>query len=138
MSKRTRGKISTDGGASFGSAAFGGDALGGLDLGGLASGPAAESLPTKSAGDRGGSSSRGRVEVRREKAGRGGKTVTTLKAFTTGNSDADLKRLLKELKQVCACGGVCREREIELQGDLVDRMLEELAARGFQAVKAGG
>ncbi|ADE54110.1 translation initiation factor [Coraliomargarita akajimensis] len=130
MSKRSKGKISTDGGD-----AFGNTALGGLSLSGLPAGAVSNSKPERESRA---PKSRGRVEVRREKAGRGGKTVTTLKAFTTGNTNADLERLYKELKKACACGGVYKDRVIELQGDLVDKLLAELKQRGFQPVKAGG
>ena len=48
--------------------------------------------------------SKGRVEVRREKAGRGGKTVTTLK-FPLTYSLNTLEAMTFELKKTCACGG---------------------------------
>ena len=80
----------------------------------------------------------GRVEIRREKAGRGGKTVTTLSAFATHHTLADLDRLLQALKKICACGGTLKGRVIEPQGDFCDRVLSELAKRGFKPVRAGG
>lgn len=80
----------------------------------------------------------GRVEVRREKAGRGGKTVTTLSAFATHHNLRNLESLLKELKQSCACGGTLKLRVLELQGDVCDRACAELEARGFKPVRAGG
>ncbi|NCG08268.1 MAG: translation initiation factor [Verrucomicrobia bacterium] len=79
-----------------------------------------------------------RVEIRREKAGRGGKTVTTLSAFATHLTQRDLERLLKDLKQSCACGGTLKGRILELQGDVCERVGTELAARGFKPVRAGG
>jgi translation initiation factor 1 len=79
-----------------------------------------------------------RVEIRREKAGRGGKTVTTLSAFATHLTQRDLERLLKDLKQSCACGGTLKDRVLELQGDVRERAFEALKARGFKPVQAGG
>ncbi|TVP79397.1 MAG: translation initiation factor [Puniceicoccaceae bacterium] len=82
--------------------------------------------------------SKGRVEVRREKAGRGGKTVTTLKAFPTHVPLETLDSLLLKLKKMCACGGTLKDRAIELQGDVGQQVCEELTRQGYQAVRAGG
>ena len=83
-------------------------------------------------------STAGRVELRREKSGRGGKTVTTLSAFATHHTQRDLEVLLRELKQACACGGSRKERVLELQGDLRETVYGALTARGFKPVMAGG
>jgi translation initiation factor 1 len=45
----------------------------------------------------------GVTRVRREKGGRGGKTVTVL--YGVPGSEDDRRWLLKELKQLCGCGG---------------------------------
>ena len=82
--------------------------------------------------------SKGRVEVRREKAGRGGKTVTTLKEFPSHIPLSTLLAITFELKKTCACGGTLKDRVVELQGDVCDRVCEELKLRGYQAVRAGG
>ena len=82
--------------------------------------------------------SKGRVEVRREKAGRGGKTVTTLKDFPSSIPLSTLLTMAFELKKTCACGGTLKGRVVELQGDVCDRVCEELKLRGYQAVRAGG
>ena len=82
--------------------------------------------------------SKGRVEVRREKAGRGGKTVTTLKEFPSHIPLSTLVAMTFELKKTCACGGTLKGRVVELQGDVCDRVTAELKLRGYQAVRAGG
>lgn len=82
--------------------------------------------------------SNGRVEVRREKAGRGGKTVTTLKEFPSHIPLRTLEVMTLELKKTCACGGTLKGRVVELQGDVCDRVCAELNLRGYQAVRAGG
>ena len=82
--------------------------------------------------------SKGRVEVRREKAGRGGKTVTTLKDFPSHIPLNTLEAITFELKKTCACGGTLKGRVVELQGDVCDRVSAELTLRGYQAVRAGG
>ncbi len=81
---------------------------------------------------------KGRVEVRREKAGRSGKTVTTLKAFPKHIPLKMLERMTFELKKQCACGGTLKGRAIELQGDVCDQVCDKLTADGFQPVRAGG
>jgi translation initiation factor 1 (eIF-1/SUI1) len=43
-----------------------------------------------------------------------------------------------ELKKTCACGGTLKGRIVELQGDVCDRVCEELKLKGYQAVRAGG
>jgi len=82
--------------------------------------------------------SKGRVEVRREKAGRGGKTVTTLKDFPMSIPLSTLVAMTFELKKTCACGGTLKGRIVELQGDVCDQVCEELKLKGYQAVRAGG
>lgn len=82
--------------------------------------------------------SKGRVEVRREKAGRGGKTVTTIQKFPSHIPLQSLEGALFDLKKLCACGGTLKGRCIELQGDVCDQVCRELQRRGFQAVRAGG
>ena len=82
--------------------------------------------------------SKGRVEVRREKAGRSGKTVTTLKDFPSHIPLGTLEAITFELKKTCACGGTLKGRVVELQGDVCDRASAELKLRGYQTVRAGG
>lgn len=81
---------------------------------------------------------KGRVEVRREKAGRGGKTVTTLKAFPKHIPLKTLELMVFEFKKQCACGGTLKGRTIELQGDFCDQVCDKLTADCFQPVRAGG
>ena len=80
---------------------------------------------------------RGRVEVRRETAGRGGKTVTTVRGFE-GVGEAELHALGKAMQRACGCGGTVKEGHLEMQGDQRDRLMKHLAAAGFRPVLAGG
>ena len=78
----------------------------------------------------------GRVRVRLDKKARRGKAVTIIEGLPL---DADeLKALAKELKKRCGSGGSVKDGAIELQGNVVQLMLEELAKRGYQAKKSGG
>lgn len=78
----------------------------------------------------------GIARVRRETKGRGGKTVTTVSGVPLAE-DA-LKELATALKKRCGTGGALKDGVIEIQGDHVELLLEELARRGFKAKKSGG
>jgi len=126
MSKRR----STDGGDSLNANPFAG-----LESTGLRAAPPTRPEPKKGEGKK---RFRGRIEVRREKAGRGGKTVTTLRGFLTGESDRELEALTFDLKKACASGGTLKGRVIELQGDVRAKVSVELEKRNYQPVLAGG
>lgn len=81
---------------------------------------------------------KGRVEVRREKAGRGGKTVTTLQSFPSHIPLKTLETMVFDLKKQCACGGTLKGRVIELQGDVCGKVCDILNGHGYHAVRAGG
>lgn len=85
------------------------------------------------------------VRVRRERAGRGGKTVTTagplfLPRATAGALLADLKKRLGSGGTLTACAAPdgAPAFALELQGDHAERLVAELQARGFPAKRAGG
>ena len=132
MSRNSKGRVSVEGGDGLAN-----DVFDGLNLGALPDGPASSpSLYARAQGKK--VMSLGRVEVRREKAGRGGKTVTTLRAFRAGTAVKELDSLLFDLKKSCACGGTLKLGVIELQGDVCERVIGELQRRGYQPVRAGG
>jgi translation initiation factor 1 len=78
----------------------------------------------------------GPVKVRRETAGRKGKTVTTV--FNLPLNDNDIRDLAGKLKKRCGVGGSAKDGVIEIQGDHRDTVLAVLRADGFEAVLAGG
>jgi len=78
----------------------------------------------------------GIARVRRETKGRGGKTVTSVSGVPLA-SDA-LQELASALKKRCGCGGSLKDGVIEIQGEHVELLLEELLKRGFKAKKSGG
>ena len=80
---------------------------------------------------------RGRVEVRRLKAGKGGKTVTEIRGFT-GMNAAQIAALAKALRQHCGTGGTAKNGVVEIQGDQRDAVCAWLAAAHFRPVRAGG
>jgi len=78
----------------------------------------------------------GDVRVGRASKGRKGKPVTTVSGLPL--RDNELAELASELKRLCGSGGTVREGTIEIQGEHRDRVLEELAKRGFRAKRSGG
>lgn len=78
----------------------------------------------------------GYVRIRREKSGRGGKTVTTITGVRA--SERELDDLLKTLKQLCGAGGTREGATLEIQGDHRDRIHEKLVALGHRVKLAGG
>jgi len=78
----------------------------------------------------------GIARVRRETAHRGGKTVTAIYGLRL--ADAALRELGSELKRMCGTGGSAKDGVIEIQGEHVDRVIEALLERGFQAKRGGG
>lgn len=81
---------------------------------------------------------RGRVEVRIEKSGRGGKQVTALREFPKHITLEDLGAITFSLKKTFACGGSLKDRTIELQGDFRETVMNELKKLGFSPVRSGG
>ncbi len=78
----------------------------------------------------------GIARVRRESKGRGGKTVTTISGVPL--SETELKELASALKRRCGTGGALKDGVIEIQGDHVQLLIDELTKRGFKAKKSGG
>jgi translation initiation factor 1 len=85
------------------------------------------------------------VRVRRERAGRAGKTVTIVAPVVLVRDEA--AALLSDLKRLCGGGGTLRVDPgpdgrpaftLEVQGDHAEKILAELLARGFPAKRSGG
>lgn len=80
---------------------------------------------------------RGRVDIIRQTASRGGKTVTVVTGFT-GFSLAENAQLAKEMQTACGAGGTVKEGRIEIQGDQRELVARILTNAGFRPVFAGG
>jgi len=78
----------------------------------------------------------GVVRIRRETKGRKGRAVTVVTGVPLTGSD--LKDLAKRLKQLCGSGGTVRGGDIEIQGDHRDRIVDELARKGWSVKRSGG
>ena len=99
---------------------------------GLPPGPADLPPAKKSA-----AKNRGRVDIIRQKAGRGGKTVTVVTNFT-GIGLPEKEKLAREIQKTCGVGGSVKEGRIEIQGDKRAEAARILEAAGFRPVFAGG
>jgi translation initiation factor 1 len=74
----------------------------------------------------------GKVNLQRETAHRGGKTVIVVKDFATHLPQNVIDTIGKRLRNACGCGGTVRDKRIELQGDNVAKIRAVLEAEGFQ------
>src|ERR1051325_120018 len=81
--------------------------------------------------------SRGRVDILRNTAGRGGKTVTVITNFV-GMGLPEKERLAKEMQKTCGAGGTVKDGRIEIQGDKREEVARILTKAGFTPVVAGG
>lgn len=90
---------------------------------------AGSAVPPAAGGD-------GVVRVRREKQGRGGKTVTTIAGVPL--PPAALRELAAALKRRCGSGGTAKDGVIEIQGEHVETVIADLTARGWRVKRAGG
>jgi len=129
----SKDKLSTDGGANLGHNPFGA-----LNSAGLP--PAPKLQPAASSAARPESrpeKNRGRVEVRRETGGRGGKTVTVADGFT-GIGLPEKEQLAKKMRASAGCGGTVKDGAIEIQGDQRETVARILREAGFRPVLAGG
>jgi len=110
---------------------FGNNPFAGLSGEGLPPGPAevvGKLVPQKT---------RGRVDIIRNKAGRGGKTVTVVTNFV-GIGLPEKEKLAKEMQKTCGTGGTVKEGRIEIQGDKREEVARILIKAGFRPVFAGG
>jgi len=80
---------------------------------------------------------RGRVDIQRVKAGRGGKTVTVVKNFI-GIGLPEKEQLAKAMQRACGTGGTVKNGQIEIQGDKREKVARILTEANFQPVFAGG
>lgn len=80
---------------------------------------------------------RGRVDILRVKAGRGGKTVTVVKNFV-GIGLAEKEQLARVMQKACGTGGTVKDGQIEIQGDKRAEVARILSEANFRPVFAGG
>jgi translation initiation factor 1 len=125
-------RISTDGGQSLSHNPFAA-----LSSQGLPAGP--DLLPAASAPltGKGARKNRGRVDIVRQTAGRGGKTVTVVKNFV-GIRLPEKEQRAKARQRACGTGGTVKDGQIEIQGDKREEVARILTEANFRPVFAGG
>lgn len=74
-----------------------------------------------------------KLAVRKEKKGRGGKTVTVVEGYK-GNPQT-LEALCKKVKQLCGVGGSVDRKTFIIQGDKADQVVKILIKEGYHAKK---
>lgn len=125
--------IPTDGGQSFGHNPFKALSSEGLP-------PSSENAPTDCApksAEKPAKKHRGRVDIFRVKAGRGGKTVTVVKNFV-GIGLPEKEQLARAMQKACGTGGTVKNGQIEIQGDKRAEVARILTEANFHPVFAGG
>ena len=126
-------RIPTDGGTSFGHNPF--DVL---SSEGLPPAPDSSSVrDTTSSAPKPTKKNRGRVDIIRQKAGRGGKTVTVVTGFV-GIGLPEKEQLAKAMQRACGTGGTVKNGQIEIQGDKRAEIARILTEANFRPVFAGG
>ena len=139
MARKKQQRIPTDGGGSLTQNPFG--ALDGLEVlpDGPEDSPKVESSvgPEKTSKRGKKNKNRGRVDIIRQTAHRGGKTVTVAFNFPP-IGEAEKKELTKKVQKGCSTGGTVKEGRIEIQGDKREEVKRVLIEAGFKPVFAGG
>ena len=139
MVRKKQHRRPTDGGGSLTQNPF--DALDGLE--GLPDGPKNFSKIESIAEPEGISKlgkknkNRGRVDIIRQTAHRGGKTVTVACNFPP-IGEIEKKELTKKMQKACSVGGTVKDGKIEIQGDKRIEVERILIEAGFCPVFAGG
>jgi|TARA_B110000305_G_scaffold234089_2_gene291569 translation initiation factor 1 len=80
---------------------------------------------------------RGRLNITREYAHRGGKLVTVVSNFQ-GIGLPEKQELARKIQKSFGVGGTVKDGRIEIRGDLRDEIKVILEEAGFQPVFAGG
>jgi translation initiation factor 1 len=124
-------RIPTDGGQSLSHNPFA--ALSSEGLPPAPKNPAAAASPPSNPAKK----NRGRVDIIRQTAGRGGKTVTVVKGFV-GIGLPEKEQLAKSMQRACGTGGTVKDGQIEIQGDKRAEVARILTEANFRPVFAGG
>lgn len=111
-------------------------------LGNLPAGPndlqsSADGIPAKTTQRGQKNTNRGRVDIVRQTAHRGGKGVTVARNFK-GIGLLEKQELAKLMQKACGVGGTVKDGCIEIQGDKREEMKRILTEAGFKPVFAGG
>ena len=76
------------------------------------------------------------LRVMLDRKNRAGKSVTLVKGFV-GKKD-DLEKLGKMLKTKCGVGGTVKDKQILIQGDFCDKIIQLLLSESYKVKRSGG
>ena len=76
------------------------------------------------------------LRVQLDKKQRNGKKATLITGFV--GKDEDLKELAKILKTKCGVGGSAKDREILVQGDFCNKVIDILKSLNYKVKRTGG
>jgi translation initiation factor 1 len=74
-----------------------------------------------------------KLKIRLDTRHRAGKAVTLVEGFI--GKEEDLEELGKKLKSFCGTGGSAKDREIIVQGDQREKVMQWLLKNGYKNVK---
>ena len=77
-----------------------------------------------------------KLKIRLDTRHRAGKAVTLVEGFI--GKEVDLEDLGKKLKSFCGTGGSAKDREIIVQGDQREKVMQWLVKNGYKNVKRVG
>jgi translation initiation factor 1 len=128
-------RVPTDGGQAFGQNPFAALSSEGLPPGAETHSETSAHKPASARSTK--PKNRGRVDILRQTAHRGGKTVTVVKNFV-GIGLLEKEKLAKQMQKSCGTGGTVKDGQIEIQGDKRQEVARILTEAGFRPVFAGG
>lgn len=76
------------------------------------------------------------LRVQASRKGRKGKTVSVISGFEA--KPQTLTELCKKLKAQCGAGGTVKDKEIEIQGDHRQKLVQALSQLGYRVKVSGG
>ena len=79
----------------------------------------------------------GKIVLRVQRKGRGGKTVTTLSTPGGGLAPGALEPLAREIRRALGCGARVEDGSVVIQGDNAERAEKWLLQRGARRVVRG-
>ncbi|MGQ8366779.1 stress response translation initiation inhibitor YciH [Glaciecola sp. 1036] len=78
----------------------------------------------------------GIVRIHRVTKGKKGKGVSLITGL--GLDKTELKTFCSALKKQCGCGGAVKDFDIEIQGDVREKLKQILESKGYKVKLAGG
>ncbi len=72
-----------------------------------------------------------KINISKQKKGKKGKTITLVKGLGIEN-ESQIKEMLRKIKVFCCTGGIVIGNDIQLQGDMVNKVIDFLRKEGFQ------